>query len=566
MPELASSAPAAPIDGPRFRRLAWGLLTATFLALVASAWMHEDAYITFRVVDNFLDGRGLVWNPGERVQAYTHPLWLFVVSSLVALTGEYYFTVLALAGGLSLLTAYLVAFRLAPTAAVGCAALLTLLLSKAFTDYATSGLEDPLTRLLLVLFVLQLVRTDDPGSQGKAHPTRGLAGLALLAALATLNRPDALLLSLPALLFRLIPAQKGARAGVRPWLRRLCAMALGFLPLALWGLFAFFYYGFPFPNTAYAKLGLGFPRSWLLEQGGYYLLNSLLRDPVTLGVTLAAIGLALLRPHRLATPLVAGSASYLAYVVWIGGDYMSGRLLAAPFFLAVLALTFYPVERWIRRRPRGALLVTFLLLAPRIYGPALFREGTRFDPHAIGDERRLFYPFTGLLPGFGEDYWPDHYFRLRGERARQGSPVQTAKVVGLTGFAAGPAVHLVDRHGLTDPLLARLPAIALGSKADRKGETWRPGHGLRPVPEGYLTTLETGVNRIRDPRLARYYEALRTVTRGDLWDPERWCTALELNLGRYDSLRDAYVEDHPRLFRPSEPPSPRTNGDGPAGG
>ena len=144
--------------------------------------------------------------------------------------------------------------------------------------------------------------------------------------------------------------------------------------------------------------------------------------------------------------------------------------------------------------------------------------------------------------------------------------MQTAKVVGLTGFAAGPEVHLVDRHGLADPLLARLPAIALARRPDRQGKTWRPGHGLRPVPEGYLETLETGVNRIRDPRLARYYEALRTVTRGDLWDSGRWRTALELNLGRYDPLRDAYVEDHRHLFRPSEPRSSPADGEGPSGG
>ena len=36
--------------------------------------------------------------------------------------------------------------------------------------------------------------------------------------------------------------------------------------------------------------------------------------------------------------------------------------------------------------------------------------------------------------------------------------------VGMRGFYAGPQVHLVDRLGLGDPLLARIPAIrGLGS-------------------------------------------------------------------------------------------------------
>jgi len=56
---------------------------------------------------------GLRWNIAERVQAYTHPLWLFAVSA---------------------------------------ARLAVLVSSRAFTDYSTSGLENPLTHLLLASF------------------------------------------------------------------------------------------------------------------------------------------------------------------------------------------------------------------------------------------------------------------------------------------------------------------------------------------------------------------------------------------------------------------------------
>ena len=32
-------------------------------------WITEDAYISFRTIDNFLHGHGLTWNPGgERVE------------------------------------------------------------------------------------------------------------------------------------------------------------------------------------------------------------------------------------------------------------------------------------------------------------------------------------------------------------------------------------------------------------------------------------------------------------------------------------------------------------------
>ena len=42
-------------------------------ALGATAWVSDDAFITFRVVDNALAGHGLVWNVGERVQAEHQP-------------------------------------------------------------------------------------------------------------------------------------------------------------------------------------------------------------------------------------------------------------------------------------------------------------------------------------------------------------------------------------------------------------------------------------------------------------------------------------------------------------
>jgi len=526
------------------RHVGWWLLGLTLAALLTSAWIHEDAYITFRVIDNFLDGRGLTWNPAERVQVYTHPLWLFVLLPLVGLTGDCYFTTLALTAALTLVTVYLVIFRAGLSLEIGCLAAFTLLLSKAFLDYATAGLEDSLTRLLLVLFALVLSAIgSQKGSQAGLRKLVWLFGLSLLAAALALNRPDALLLCLPALGYRLV------RAWQMGWKRlglSTAAVALGLLPLALWGLFAFFYYGSPFPNTAYAKLGMGVPRPWLLLQSAFYLLNSLLRDPVTLAVTAGALVLTVRWPHPVATPLAAGSALYLAYVVWIGGGYMSGRLLSAPFFLAVLALARYPLDRVWRRRPVLALVLALAALTPRIYGPFVFEGVGRIDAHGVGDERRLYYAFTGFLPGLGESRWPDHFFRDWGEAARERPPTQIA--VGMYGYFAGPGVHVVDWYGLTDPLLARLPAIVTGPYVTDRSVNWRPGHGRRPIPDGYLESLAENENRIGDPDLARYYEVLRRVTRGELWDWERLRLAWQLNLGRFDAWRDAYVEGHPHKF------------------
>ena len=56
----------------------------------------------------------------------------------------------------------------------------------------------------------------------------------------------------------------------------------GLLPALAWTAFAVVYYGFPFPNTAYAKLGMDISRAQLWKQGVIYFIDSVDRDPLTL--------------------------------------------------------------------------------------------------------------------------------------------------------------------------------------------------------------------------------------------------------------------------------------------
>ena len=43
------------------------------LVLLRTGWLSDDAYITFRTIDNFENGHGLTWNVSERVEVFTHP-------------------------------------------------------------------------------------------------------------------------------------------------------------------------------------------------------------------------------------------------------------------------------------------------------------------------------------------------------------------------------------------------------------------------------------------------------------------------------------------------------------
>ena len=80
------------------------LISFLFLIILRNAWICDDAYITFRTVDNFIHGHGLTWNLAERVQAYTHPLWMMIISFFYLFTKEIYYTVIFLSLTLCALT------------------------------------------------------------------------------------------------------------------------------------------------------------------------------------------------------------------------------------------------------------------------------------------------------------------------------------------------------------------------------------------------------------------------------------------------------------------------------
>ncbi len=122
------------------------------VVVVRRAWLGDDAYITFRTVDNFVNGYGLTWNIDERVQAYTHALWMFALSGVYAITREMYFTPIFFSIALSLAAVGLLAWRGSRSWWASTLGIFTLAMSNAFVDYSTSGLENPLSHLLLVFF------------------------------------------------------------------------------------------------------------------------------------------------------------------------------------------------------------------------------------------------------------------------------------------------------------------------------------------------------------------------------------------------------------------------------
>jgi arabinofuranosyltransferase len=233
-----------------------GFVVLGFYALVSRLWAAEDAYITFRYIDNFLHGYGLVYNVGDHVEGFTHPVWLFLVTIPAALGLPIRVSALLLSLALTAASLILLTFRSKDNAAntiVLPLALVLLLTHTGFRDFSVSGLEFPLVCLLLVWFYQSYQRHDLLGKP-LLHGT--------LLALLYLTRPELALLTISfyAILAwqmtRLYILKRREKTG-RLW-RDILRLSL---PLALlaggYHIFRWSYYGAFFPNTYYAKNGLG---------------------------------------------------------------------------------------------------------------------------------------------------------------------------------------------------------------------------------------------------------------------------------------------------------------------
>jgi arabinofuranosyltransferase len=330
--------------------------------------------------------------------------------------------------------------------------------------------------------------------------------LTLLAALLALNRLDVLLLVAPVMALALYESARNETT--RPvWLG---LVALGSLPLVVWSLFSLLYYGSLISNTAYAKLNTGIPAELLVRQGINYLRSAFHYDPVTPVLIAAGVAAATFSRDRAPALIALGVVLYIVYVVRIGGDFMAGRFLAAPVLCAVMILSH--VTKPGRRYP--ALTVAALALAlaspysPLRSGPDYHNQDQaeimRFS--GVADERGFYYQRMGL---FGAERQAD-FTPGAGCRSDDDRLVVRGHCGGLgfDGFTGCEDAYLVDRCALAEPLLARLPVVDLVN--------WRIGHFFRRLPAGYVESLETGENAIRDPHLRRLYEDVALVTRGDL--------------------------------------------------
>jgi len=420
------------------------------------AFLGDDCFIAFRYARNLLAGHGLVFNPGEQVEGYTDFLWVVLMAGAgrAGAPLELASIVLGIASGafIVFVVAWLGARESGWTNPIVWVAPLSLAANRSFCAWSTGGLE---TQFFAALVLAGLVRFAVERETESRRPW----GSAALLAVATLTRPEGVIFfGAAALLFAIdVVRKRRALSSLAVWIAPYAAVVGAHV---VWRLA---YYGYPLPNTFYAKVS----GVWLSQSLRY--LGLFLGDH-HLAWLLPLVGLALVPRARLLNVLFATSiAVYVVYVLAIGGDRFEFRLMTP-----VLPLIFWLMQDGIRRsarrwsrgpRFRAAVAAAATAAAVLVFGAA-------FRPNMIT------YPPERHDVASIEDIRA-YAIRRAGEGRFLGSLVAEGYLSGDELLATGGAgalpyysgLPVLDVYGLNDADIAHRPIAERGRIAHEKVAT-----------------------------------------------------------------------------------------------
>ncbi|MBO6138168.1 MAG: hypothetical protein J6O71_06100 [Lachnospiraceae bacterium] len=516
----------------RWRIFSLILFTVTVLLL---AWQSDDAYHGYVMARNLAEGHGFVYNIGERSTASTGPLFTLIISLAYFFTREMFFTSLVVCTLLSSAAFYILVYKFCRSKEQILMVMLALFASPSFMSYTTSGLENSLLFLLSALFLWAL-------SAHERYNFKQLFVIALIISAIAMARMDTVLIFAPAAVWIFIMKRDGIS-----FPKAMLAAAAGLSLFVLWELFAVIYFGFPFPNPAYVKLGTGISQIEYLKRGILYYFYTFLNDTGVIMITVAGTVLSISAKKSKYTAVSLGIILYLIYILRIGGDFMMGRHFTVVFFISLCM--FYIIENKeiseitklrLNKRIFDVTVIACLVMTlgfSKVIG-SQYLLGHKYSSH-ISDEREYYYSTTGLYNNVVSlvregrlcvsDTWNNEAPDDLRENGLSGGIIDNA--AGILVYY-NPDLYLNDTYCLGDAFLSKLPAIY--------DPNWRVGHLRRAVPEGYRESVWNNDNEIEDPDLHEYYEVIRLITRGRIFDSERIKAIIDINTGKYDHLIDNY--------------------------
>jgi arabinofuranosyltransferase len=399
-----------------------GLAMAIFVTLCFRYTLtQDDAYISFRYAANLLDGHGLVYNIGERVEGYTNFLWVILLALFKGvfrvdfLISSRILGVLAGASIFPLVFALVREYSKRNDIALYFALVIALISNLSLPYWSIASLETaPFAAMILAALVAEYRKPD-------------LTPALLI--IASLLRPEGVLVFVVILLHRI-------------WTERAFPtryFIIYVLPLIPFAVFKYLYYGSLFPNPYYAKSGVGI--EYIISGLGY--LWYFTRTIGLFGVVFIVPLLAIKKLWGRFSLLYLFVGFYIAYIVWVGGDVLK----VYRFFVPIIPVLYFlfivganELLSKIKFKARSAIYMTWLVAI-------LFGFGSFF----LSWDHIRYY-------GYAERRIVDKMSFVGGMLKEHigGNFSIAASTIGRLGYTL-LGHRVIDMLGLTDSYIARNP-------------------------------------------------------------------------------------------------------------
>jgi arabinofuranosyltransferase len=404
---------------------------------------QDDAFISYRYVKNFINGHGLVFNPGERVEGYTNFLWIMLLSFFVQLGLNIIIVskVLGIAAGVTtLFLIYQISLHFFRKKDWFFPLFAPLLLASnsAFAYWSISGLESVFF-VMAVLLSVYFYYTNE-------------RLMVISSALSSLIRPEGVLVFVIIILHKFF----FKKDNLKSCLSYIFGFALLLLPFVV---FKIFYYGDLLPNPFYAKTGFsleyvkaGLSYFWLFLRH-YGLWGALYLIPVVIYKDLDVKG-------RLILLFVS---VYTLYIIVIGGDVLKAHrffLPILPFLYLLFSLALMKLNSMLKKQ----VIPIFLAIA--------FSGLTFFLPRnwimnvreaEVGLYLKMSKYAERLRQSFGTDF------------------TLAMSTIGAISYLTEAKV--IDMLGLTDPYIAKHPEKISGILSTWKEKKFNTQYLLSRDPD-----------------------------------------------------------------------------------
>lgn len=408
---------------------------------------QDDAYISFRYASNYLAGNGLVYNSGEKVEGYTNFLWIMIMIIAKGLLGiDYLLTTRFLGillGELIFFLIYLLFtdyFKKIPPF-LYLSAVIALLGNLSFLYWSSSSLETSAFACISLCAII-------------IEKRKPLLVPAILA-IATLLRPEGVILFLVILIYRIITKQNHI-------VYYILTYAILILPF---GIFKIAYYGSLIPNTYFAKSG--FEIEYL--QNGLEYVWQFIKNPAVYGIVLIIPLLVIKKLWKQNALLYLYVYLYLLYIVVVGGDVLRVYRFFIPIipvlcFLFVISISELATNFKLKTKIVNTIVIIIVMLYSTLSYSNTYeyiKESQLAELQLINNMHLIGHM---LKKHMGNDF------------------SVAASTIGMLGYQL-VGHRVIDMLGLTDPYIARNPETIAGMKSGWKERRFNSRYLLEQQPD-----------------------------------------------------------------------------------